>query len=134
MSALRPYQVCERCWRMRRGSGKATRTEFPPRLAGNVRENTLCAVCGDLTDSGYYPLLADDEVRTKVTILFQDGPRRGETGLSALMSVRTYDTVDEAGVPIRYNCELIGGVLVAHVSPVQREDAAHAPDLGIIRS
>lgn len=123
-----PYQCCETCWRMRFrvGSGR----EFPPRVAGNVREQTLCALCGDLTDSGYYPLLADDEVRTKVTVLLQDGPRRGETGLTASMSTRVLDTVGHDGVPIRYNCELLGGILVARVAEIQREDEAHAPDLG----
>jgi hypothetical protein len=123
-----PYQVCDVCWRSRWGRGR----EQPPRLRGDVREATPCALCGQTTESGFYARLADDEVRVQVTVVYQDGPRRGFVGSTALMSARQLDTTDDDGTPIRYALELVGGVLYAKVAPWQREDDVRVE--GLIRS
>lgn len=121
-------QTCDTCFHRRHGGGGRQ----PFRLRSDVRELTPCAICGEPTDSGWYPDLDDRDVRTEVLIVFEDGPAAGVIGRTARMNARTYDALNDLGVPTRYDLHLIGGVLYGKVSAVQREDELRTP--GIIVS
>jgi hypothetical protein len=110
-----PYQVCDVVLAVPVG----TRPRSNPRgsVATSARRRRARSAL-QTTESGFYARLADDEVRVQVTVVYQDGPRRGFVGSTALMSARTLDTTDDDGTPIRYALELVGGVLYARVVAV----------------